>query len=109
MYKKPSDQAKMLSDYILLTAYRYGVPVDAKRMLKVIRDDVFSPEKTDFTVDHRCLSHSWFLDMTECCALAARLAREIGEDKIAEELRSTMTMCGAAALRDITRDKVWIP
>ena len=86
MYKQPSDQAKMLSDYILLTAYRYGVPVDAKRMLKVIRDDVFSPEKTDFTVKHRCISHSWFLDMTEGCALAARLARELGENAVAEEL-----------------------
>ena len=86
MYKQPSDQAKMLSDYILLTAYHYGVPVDVKRMLKVIRDDVFSPEKTDFTVDHRCRSHSWFLDMTEGCALAAKLARETGETAIAEEL-----------------------
>ena len=29
-------------------------------------------------------------------------------DKICSELRSTMTMCGAATLRDITRDKVWL-
>lgn len=29
-------------------------------------------------------------------------------DKIVGELKSTMTMCGAAALKDITRDKVWI-
>jgi putative alpha-1,2-mannosidase len=86
MYKQPSDQAKMLSDYILLTAYHYGVPVDVRRMLKVIRDDVFSPEKRDFTVDHRCQSHSWFLDMTEGCALAAKLAREKGVTAIAEEL-----------------------
>ena len=28
-------------------------------------------------------------------------------DKIAEELRSTMTMCGAPTLKDITADKVW--
>ena len=28
-------------------------------------------------------------------------------DKIADELRSTMTMCGAAALKDITADKIW--
>ena len=86
IYRQPSDQAKMLGDYILLTAFRYGIPVDPKRMLKVIRNDVFSPEKTDFTVDHRCGSHSRFLDMTEGCALAAKLAREIGEDAIAEEL-----------------------
>ena len=86
MYRQPSDQAKMLSAYILLTAYRYGIPIDAKRMLKVIRDDVFSPEKTDFTVAHRCKSHTWFLDMTEGCALAAQLAREVGEDAVAEEL-----------------------
>ena len=30
-------------------------------------------------------------------------------DKIAEELRSTMTMCGTPALKDITRDKVFMP
>lgn len=86
MYQQPSDQAKMLSDYILLTAYHYGVPVDVRRMLKVIRDDVFSPEKTEFTVGHRCRSHSWFLDMTEGCALAAKLARKVGDTAVAEEL-----------------------
>ena len=30
-------------------------------------------------------------------------------DKIIGELKSTMTMCGAASLKDITRDKVWLP
>ena len=29
-------------------------------------------------------------------------------DKIIGELKSTMTMCGAATLKDITRDKIWI-
>ena len=92
MYKQPSDQAKMLSAYILMTAYRYGIPVDVRRMLRVIRNDVFSPEKRDFTVNHRCLSHSWFLDMTEGCALAAELAEEIGEDRIAKELAPLAAM-----------------
>ena len=30
-------------------------------------------------------------------------------DKITGELKSTMTMCGAASLKDITADKVWLP
>lgn len=30
-------------------------------------------------------------------------------DKIVSELKSTMTMCGAASLKDITRDKLWNP
>jgi len=29
-------------------------------------------------------------------------------DKIVGELKSTMTMCGAASLKDITRDKIWL-
>ena len=29
-------------------------------------------------------------------------------DKIVGELKSTMTMCGAASLKEITRDKLWI-
>ncbi|MCR5136047.1 MAG: alpha-hydroxy-acid oxidizing protein [Oscillospiraceae bacterium] len=29
-------------------------------------------------------------------------------DKITSELRSTMTMCGAASLKDITEDKLWL-
>ena len=29
-------------------------------------------------------------------------------DKIVSELKGTMTMCGAATLKDITRDKVWL-
>ena len=29
-------------------------------------------------------------------------------DKITGELKSTMTMCGAATLKDITREKVWL-
>ena len=28
-------------------------------------------------------------------------------DKIVSELKSTMTMCGAASLKDITADKIW--
>ena len=28
-------------------------------------------------------------------------------DKIVSELKSTMTMCGAATLKDITADKIW--
>ena len=28
-------------------------------------------------------------------------------DRIADELRSTMTMCGAASLQDITAEKIW--
>ena len=29
-------------------------------------------------------------------------------DKIVSELKSTMTMCGAASLKDITEDKIWL-
>ena len=33
---------------------------------------------------------------------------QIYMDKIVGELKSTMTMCGAASLKDITRDKIWL-
>ena len=39
------------------------------------------------------------------CEILAHRDKEI--QRIADELRSTMTMCGAAALKDITRDKIW--
>lgn len=79
-------QARMLGDYVLITAYRYGVKIDPERMVNVIRKDVFSDNKKDFTVDHKCKSHTWFLDMADACALTCQVAKEIGQDKIAEEL-----------------------
>lgn len=80
-------QARMLADYALLTAYRYGIPMDAHRMVKVIRNDVFADNKHDFTVDHRCRTYTWVLDMADGCALAAKAAEEIGELSIASELK----------------------
>lgn len=79
-------QARMLGDYALLTAYHYGHVHEPERMLKVIRDDVFSENKKDFTQLHRCRSHTWTLDMADGCANAEKLARELGMNGIADEL-----------------------
>lgn len=86
-YTEHSTQARMLGDYVLLTAYRYGLPIDPDRMLKVITADIFADNKKDFTVDGRCASHTWMLDMADGCALAAQLAEETGDRKTAEKLR----------------------
>ncbi len=79
-------QARTLGCYVLLTAYRYGVKIDARRMLKMIDTDIFAPNKTDFTIDGRCKSHTFMLDMADCCALASQVAKEIGEDEIYNRL-----------------------
>lgn len=85
-YLLHSQQARMLGDYVLLTAYRYGIKIDVHRMLKVIDSDVFSDNKTDFTVDGKCESNTWMLDMADGCALAAEVARECGEDELYDRL-----------------------
>lgn len=79
-------QARMLGAYALLTAYRYGMPVDVERMLKVIEDDVFDKAKVDFTEKGRCASHTWMLDMAEGCALTAQVAAENGNDALCQKL-----------------------
>lgn len=86
-YKEHSEQARMLGAYALITAYRYGIKLDPKRMLRVIAEDVFAPNKTDFTVDGKCGSHTWMLDMADGCALAAQIADELGESEISEKLK----------------------
>lgn len=85
-YLLHTSQARMLGDYVLLTAYRYGIKIDPKRMLKVIEDDVFADNKTDFTVDGKCESNTWMLDMADGCALAAEAAKEIGDDELYNRL-----------------------
>ncbi len=86
-YKQPTEQARMLGAYVLLTAYRYGISVDVERMLSVITDDLFAENKRDFTVEGRCRSHTWMLDMADACANAADVARENGLMQVYEKLR----------------------
>lgn len=85
-YLLHNQQARMLGEYVLLTAYRYGVKIDAKRMLKVCESDIFAENKTDFTVDGKCLSNTWMLDMADGCALVAELAKENGETELYDKL-----------------------
>ncbi len=86
-YKEFSEQARMLGAYVLMTAYRYGINLDPHRMVKVICDDVFAPNKKDFVVEGKCRSNTWMLDMADGCALASQIADEIGENDIADKLR----------------------
>ncbi len=85
-YLMHASQARMLGAYALLTAYRYGVKMDAGRMLRVIESDMFAENKKDFTVEGKCRSHTWMLDMADCAALTAEVARERGELSLAEKL-----------------------
>ncbi len=78
-FNHESQQARMLGCYALLCAYRTGVRVDPRRVLRAIRTDLFSDGKKDFRVDGTCESATWILDMADCCAYAARLAAELGE------------------------------
>ncbi|MBQ9552183.1 MAG: glycoside hydrolase family 92 protein [Clostridia bacterium] len=84
--KLHAEQARMLAEYVLLTAYRYGVKMDADRLLRCIETDIFADNKKDFTVDGVCQSHTWMLDMADGCGLTAQLARERGRDALAERL-----------------------
>ena len=85
-YAHEGKQARMLGAYALLSAHHMGLVDDPSRVLRVIEQDVFSPGKQDFTVDHRCGSNTWTLDMADGCAYAAWLAEEIGERSIAARL-----------------------
>ncbi len=85
-YCNHSMQARMLGAYALLTACRYGLDIDVKRMLKVIETDIFADNKKDFTVDGRCMSHTFMLDMADACALTAELARETGDLSLSDRL-----------------------
>ncbi len=85
-YLLHSTQARTLGIYALLTAYRYGIDIDPDRVLKVIEADIFADNKTDFTVDGKCKSNTWMLDMADCCALSAQLAKERGNSALYEKL-----------------------
>lgn len=85
-YKEFSDQARVLGVYALITAYRYGLSVDGKRMLDVIKNDIFSEDKKDFLETGKCLSHTFTLDMADACALTAEIADELGETVLSEKL-----------------------
>ena len=82
-----SDQARMLGFYALFTAYRYGYPLDPKRLLENFKRDFSDEGKKDFTEQGRCSSHTFFLDMTEICTLAADIAKETGDGETEALLR----------------------
>ena len=86
-YKQPNGQARMLGSYALITAYRYGLPVDGRRILKNLKTDLFAPDKRDFTETGRCKSHTFLLDMAEICTLGADLAKELGDTESEALLR----------------------
>ena len=81
-YDESKFQARMLGAYVLLSAYRTGLNIDANRMLKAIKTDLISEDKKDFTVDGKCKSHTFVLDMADACAYAAQAAKEIGDAKL---------------------------
>lgn len=85
-YFNHSTQARMLGAYALITAYRYGISIDVRRMLKVIETDIFADNKKDFTVEGKCASHTFMLDMADACALTAEIAREIGDLTLSDKL-----------------------
>ncbi|MCR5783464.1 MAG: glycoside hydrolase family 92 protein, partial [Clostridia bacterium] len=87
-YAENDTQARMLGDYVLLTAYAYGYPIDPERLLDTIKTDLLAEDKRDFTVDHKCPSTTFLLDMADCCALAARLARKTGDTELAQTFES---------------------
>lgn len=80
-----SRQAKMLGDYALLAAYRTGIKVDPRRLLRAIHTDLHADDKKDFLETGKCRSATWVLDMADCCAYAARLAKELGETELYED------------------------
>ena len=85
-YKLHACQARMLGDYALLTAYRYGINMDVNRLLKVLETDIYADDKFDFTKEHRTATHTWTLDMADGCALTAELAKEQGNNELYEKL-----------------------
>ncbi len=91
-YKQPNGQARMLGSYALVTAYRYGLPVDGKRILANLKTDLFAPDKRDFTETGRCKSHTFLLDMAEICTLGADLAKELGDAESEALLRPFGTL-----------------
>lgn len=85
-YNQHSEQARMLGAYVLITAYRYGLEIDPDRLLKVIETDLYAENKSDFTKDGRCKSHTFMLDMADACALTAEIAEERGNKYLKEKL-----------------------
>lgn len=82
-FEEHDSQARMLGCYTLMQAYRTGIPVDAKRMLKCIKTDLLAENKLDFTENGKCSNYSWTLDMSDCCGLAKQIAEEIGDTESA--------------------------
>lgn len=85
-YLTSNNEARCLGSFALLTAYRFGVPMDEKRLLRVVRDDVLNPANND-VMTGVCKDVSQILDVADCAAYAADLAEECGEPAIAAELR----------------------
>lgn len=85
-FNEHSYQARMLGAYSLITAYEYGIDLDVRRMLNVIRTDIFADNKRDFTVDGRCASHTFMLDMADACRFTADIAKDIGDNELYELL-----------------------
>ncbi len=81
-YAHERQQARMLGGFALLSAYYHGVPLDARQILQAIHRDLYAEDKRDFIQNRACQSHTWTLDIALCCAYAANLAHEVGENEL---------------------------
>ena len=75
-----SGQARLLGSYALLAAYRHGVKLDANRLLDAVLRDISNTDTANLSATHT-------LDMSDGCAYATALARELGRPEEAEKLR----------------------
>ncbi|MBQ6420004.1 MAG: glycoside hydrolase family 92 protein [Clostridia bacterium] len=82
------NQARALGVYTLLTAASYGYPIDPKRLIKVMENDLFNAQNDDFCQGKPLPSNTFLLDLADAFSLAADYAEAHGDPAAAARLKA---------------------
>lgn len=89
-----NNQARMLAEYSLVDAYYRGVPFDHKRAMLLMEADTFVHNRFDLAAEKvdEAQAKAFIIDITDGCASCAKMARELGENEIAERFEKVAAL-----------------
>ena len=92
--KITTSQARMLAEHAIVDAYFRDVDMDRERALRLMLDDTFVHGRFDqYAMNAESAAHKAFvIDIADGCAACAKMAREMGENGIAERFEKAAAL-----------------
>lgn len=88
-FNTENKQARALTTIVLMTAHVFGCDgLESGRILDAMLTDIFNERNDDFMKTGFCKLYTHILDLSDACASAGELARELSRSEEAEKLKA---------------------